>query len=119
VTVWGQNFFAHNYQITSGYWSSILDPDQFYHQLFLSTSPSNVTGYNNPEMDKLAEEGRQGTEFEVRKATYVKARELLNTEVPLTFVHYELLNYATAPNIMGTQIFPSMELRFEDVWIKA
>jgi peptide/nickel transport system substrate-binding protein len=119
VTVWGQNFFSHNYQITSGYWSSILDPDQFYHTLFLSSSPSNVTGYNNPEMDKLAEEGRLETEFEARKATYVKARELLNTDVPLTFVHYELLNYATASNVMGTRIYPSMELRLEDVWIKS
>ena len=117
VTVWGQNFFAHNYEITSGYWSSILDPDTFYHQLMLSTSPSNVTGYNNPEMDRLAVEGRTATEFEQRKAIYKQARELLNTEVPLTFVHYELLNYATSKNVMGSQILPSMELRFEDVWI--
>ena len=42
----------------------------------------------------------------------------MNTEVPITFVHYELLNYATATNVLGTQIYPSMELRFEDVWIK-
>ena len=117
VTVWGQNFFAHNYEITSGYWSSILDPDDFYHQLMLSTSPSNVTGYNNPEMDRLAEAARTKTDFEARKALYRQARELLNTEVPLTFVHYELLNYATAKNVMGTQILPSMELRLEDVWI--
>lgn len=117
VTVWGQNFFAHNYQITSGYWSSILDPDDFYHQLMLSTSPSNVTGYNNPEMDRLAEAGRQEVDFEARKAIYAQARTLLNQDVPLTFVHYELLNYATAPNVQGTQIYPSMELRFRDVWI--
>jgi peptide/nickel transport system substrate-binding protein len=117
VTVWGQNFFAHNYQITSGYWSSILDPDQFYHQLMLSTSPSNVTGYNNPEMDRLAEAGRSEVEFEARKQIYTDARVLLNQDVPLTFVHYELLNYATAPNVQGTQIYPSMELRFKDVWI--
>ena len=118
VTVWGQNFFAHNYEITSGYWSSILDPDDFYHQLMLSTSPSNVTGYTNPAMDKLAEAGRTETDFEKRKAIYQQARELLNQDVPLTFVHYELLNYATAKSVEGTQILPSMELRFKDVWIK-
>lgn len=118
VTVWAQNFFAHNYQLTSGYWSSILDPDDFYHQLMLSTSPSNVCGYNNPEMDKLCESGRSETDFEKRKAIYKQARELLNQDVPLTFVHYELLNYATAKNVQGTVIYPSMELRFEDVWIQ-
>ena len=118
VTVWSQNFFAHNYQMTSGYWSSILDPDQFYGQLMLSTSPSNVTGYNNPQMDQFANDGRTETDFNTRKATYQQARELLNTEVPLTFVHYELLNYATAKNVQGTVIYPSMELRFKDVWIQ-
>jgi peptide/nickel transport system substrate-binding protein len=117
VTVWSQNFFAHNYQLTSGYWSSILDPDQFYGQLMFSTSPSNVTGYNNPQMDTLATSARTETDFETRKAMYTQARELINAEVPLTFVHYELLNYATAKNVQGTVIYPSMELRFKDVWI--
>jgi peptide/nickel transport system substrate-binding protein len=118
VTVWGQNFFSHNYEITSGYWSSILDPDDFYHQLMLSTSPSNVTGYNNPAMDKFAEDARAETDFEKRKAIYKQSRDLINDEVPLTFVHYELLNYAAALNVQGTQILPSMELRFKDIWIK-
>ena len=84
----------------------------------LSTSPSNVTGYNNPAMDKFAEDARAETDFEKRKAIYKQARDLVNDEVPLTFVHYELLNYATALNVQGTQILPSMELRFKDVWIK-
>lgn len=118
VTVWSQNFFTHNYQITSGYWSSILDPDQFYGQLMVSDSPSNVTGYNNPEMDELANAAREETDFEARKAIYDQCRNLINTEVPLTFVHYELLNYATVKAVQGTVILPSMELRFKDVWIE-
>jgi peptide/nickel transport system substrate-binding protein len=117
VTVWAQNFLGKNYEITSGYWSSILDPDDFFHQIFLSTSPSNFTGYVNPTMDQLVTDARAGTEFDARKALYTQARALLNQDVPLTFVHYELLNYATAKNVQGTQIYPSMELRFEDVWI--
>jgi ABC-type transport system substrate-binding protein len=84
----------------------------------VSDSPSNVTGYNNPAMDELAKTAREQTDFEARKETYRQARELLNTEVPLTFVHYELLNYATAKNVQGTVILPSMELRFKDVWIE-
>ncbi len=118
VTVWSQNFFTHNYEITSGYWSSILDPDQFYGQLMVSDSPSNVTGYNNPEMDELAKAAREETDFEARRAIYDQCRNLVNTDVPLTFVHYELLNYATANNVQGTVILPSMELRFKDVWIE-
>lgn len=118
VTVWGQNLFARNYQITSAYSSSMLDPDDFYHQILLSTSAGNYVGYSNPKMDELAEAGRAETDFEKRKAIYGQARTLLNEEVPLTFVHYELLNYATAKNVMGTQILPSMELRFENVWIQ-
>jgi peptide/nickel transport system substrate-binding protein len=68
-------------------------------------------------MDQLVTDARAGTEFDARKALYTQARALLNQDVPLTFVHYELLNYATAKNVQGTQIYPSMELRFEDVWI--
>ena len=118
VTVWGQNLFARNYEITSAYASSMLDPDDFYHEILLSTSAGNYVGYSNPQMDQLAEAGRTETDFERRKAIYTQARALVDQDVPLTFVHYELLNYATAKNVMGTKIYPSMELRFEDVWIK-
>ena len=31
VTVWGQNLFGKNYEITSAYAATMLDPDDFYH----------------------------------------------------------------------------------------
>lgn len=118
VTVWINDFLGKNYQITSGYWSSILDPADFYDLVLFSSSPNNFCGYNNPEIDKLITDAHSETDFDKRKALYQQIRTTLNEDVPLTFVHYELLNYATATNVQGTQILPSMELRFEDVWIK-
>jgi peptide/nickel transport system substrate-binding protein len=117
VTVWVQDFLGKNYQLTSGYWSSIQDPDDFYSLVLLSSSSQNFSGYNNPDLDALIKTARTETDFDKRKATYKQIRDILNQDVPLTFVHYELLNYATAKNVQGTQIYPSMELRFEDVWI--
>jgi peptide/nickel transport system substrate-binding protein len=117
VGVWAGNFLGKNYEITSGYWSSIQDPNDFYGLVLLSESPQNFTGYANPDLDTLIRSARSETDFDKRKATYKQIRDIVNQDVPLTFVHYELLNYATAKNVQGTKIYPSMELRFEDVWI--
>jgi len=62
----------------------LIDPDELYSPLY-STSPRNVTGYSNPDMDKLLDEGRKATDLEKRKQIYAQVQQLIATDVPVFY----------------------------------
>jgi peptide/nickel transport system substrate-binding protein len=62
----------------------LVDPDELYLP-FYSTSPRNVIGYSNPEMDKLLDQGRQTVDIDKRKQIYSQVQQILNQEVPVFY----------------------------------
>ncbi len=82
VTVWGQNLFGKNYEITSAYAATMLDPDDFYHGVLYSTRGLQLrrlcqhrprrTGGCRPDRDRLR--GAQGD--------LQAGAGIVNTEVP-------------------------------------
>lgn len=61
-----------------------LDPDQY--NLWHSTQATNLTGLNNPRIDKLLEDGRKTLDFEARKKIYQDFQKFLVDEVPAIFL---------------------------------
>ena len=59
----------------------LVDPDELYLPYY-STSPRNVMGYSNPEMDKLLDQGRQTVDADKRKQIYSQVQQILNQDVP-------------------------------------
>jgi peptide/nickel transport system substrate-binding protein len=117
VTVWGDRFVKRQYQITSAYQERTIDPDNFYSLLLTRDATLNVTGYDNPHFDALVTQAREMTDFAARKAVYAKVRKIMFDDVPNIFVHYETLNYAMQPKVHGSEVLPSLELRFKNVWL--
>ena len=117
VTVWVDRLIKRNYQITSIYAAGTVDPDPFYSNEMTTTGTANFTGYSNPKVDALVAQARQITNPAQRKAVYAKVRQLVWDDAPYIFVHYETLNYAMNPKVHGTQILPTLQLFFKDVWI--
>jgi len=62
----------------------LIDPDELYLALH-SQSPRNVSGYSNPEMDRLLEEGRRTLDIEKRKEIYGRVQELVQQDVPVFY----------------------------------
>lgn len=62
----------------------LIDPDELYSPLH-STSPRNVIGYANPEMDRLLEEGRKTIDLEKRRQIYAQVQQLLAQDVPVFY----------------------------------
>lgn len=62
----------------------LIDPDELYAPLY-STSPRNVYGYSNPDMDKLLDEGRRTIDLEKRKQIYAQVQQLLIKDVPIFY----------------------------------
>jgi peptide/nickel transport system substrate-binding protein len=64
------------------------DPDQY--ALWHSTQSTNITGYNNPKIDKLLEDGRAEGDQEKRKALYVDFQKRLVEDAPALFLAYPI-----------------------------
>lgn len=63
------------------------DPDQY--SLWHSTQKEfNITGYQNPRIDKLLEDGRKLTTYEDRLPKYLDFQKYLVDDAPITFWYY-------------------------------
>ncbi len=117
VTVWVDRLVKRNYQMTSIYAAGTVDPDPFYSNELASKGPSNFTGYKNPKLDALILQAGQSSDVARRKALYAKVRQIVWTDAPYVFVHYETLNYAMSPKVHGPVILPTLQLFFKNTWI--
>lgn len=95
-----------------------LDPDRGVGFFFRSDSSVNVWGYNNPEIDRIAKEGKVEMDEAARKALYDQAQEILVEEVPnLVLVSPSEFYFARA-NVDGLNVSTYFYDWFEDVSFK-
>lgn len=62
------------------------DPDQYY--LWHSTQQTNFTGYRNPHVDKLLEDGRSVVDQKERKSIYQDFQQILVDDSPAIFLNH-------------------------------
>lgn len=62
------------------------DPDQY--TLWHSTQNTNITGYNNPKVDKLLEDARKIPDQEERKVKYLDFQRFLVEDAPAAFLFH-------------------------------
>ncbi|SIT88962.1 glutathione ABC transporter substrate-binding protein [Edaphobacillus lindanitolerans] len=103
-----------------GWSNSTGDADNGLYSLFHSSqqgAPGNRTFFDNPEVDKLLDEGRQETDQDARLAVYDKAQKLLIEEAPMVFIHHQEYLTGVADNVKGFTIDPSGIYQLKDVTI--
>ena len=115
VSVWFNAFVKGDYQITSAYQERTIDPDNFYSLVIHSGGGINTTGYANPEVDDLIDQARVETDDDTRKQLYQQIRQIVFDDAPIIFAHYETINYLMNPNVTGSSVNPTLELRMENV----
>jgi peptide/nickel transport system substrate-binding protein len=67
---------------------------------------SNYVQYENPELDKLLEEGVLISDMEKRKAVYQKIQEILHEDVPFAPIFAYMFMYGKNSALKGYQINP-------------
>jgi peptide/nickel transport system substrate-binding protein len=69
-------------------WNTGLDPDQYdiWHSSKIKPGELNVTHYQNPEVDRLLDEGRHTFDREKRRQAYFRFQEILAEDQPYTFL---------------------------------
>jgi peptide/nickel transport system substrate-binding protein len=73
---------AKDFQFLS-FASNGFDPDQAYYTNFLSTSPTNYSGWNVPAADQALIDGRSSTEFAARKEAYTQFEKVFFENNPV------------------------------------
>jgi peptide/nickel transport system substrate-binding protein len=68
-------------------WIGAIDPDDWLYARFHTGEQWNTTGYSNPEVDRLLEEGRALTDESQRREIYNQAEELIVSEAPFVFFY--------------------------------
>ena len=119
VSVWFDRFSSGDYEITSAYQERTIDPDNFYSLVLRSGAAVNTTGYASPEADALIDQAAAETDQAARQGLYTELRALVAEDAPLTFVHFETLNYLMQKKVVGSTVTPSLELGLGEVGFTA
>lgn len=98
-----------NYDLTLTGGTVFADPDQnYFHELHTEkvveskiVEHRNITGYSNPKMDRLLEEGRQTIDIRRRQQIYKEVTELFFREVPLLYMVSIPYIFAHRPYLKG------------------
>lgn len=98
-------------------WNALIDPDDFYYAQHKTGEVFNFTGYSNPTVDDLLEEGRRVEGFEDRYPIY----EQVNQEIVDDAVYIYLYNpgnvQAYVPAVQGYQARGDQAIRFTETWL--
>ncbi|UGQ12577.1 ABC transporter substrate-binding protein [Yinghuangia sp. ASG 101] len=89
---------------TYGLWAEDAEP-LLYQFLHSSGGPTNLTGYQNPEVDSALEAARLSTDRTVRNEAYTRVQMRLINDVPFFVFLESLAGCVTSPDLTGAQLF--------------
>ena len=98
-------------------WSGRIDPDGNIEPIFHSQGAFNYGRYNNPEVDRLIEEGRQATDRSERTRIYQELTEIINEDAAYIFTYFEPAAFAKIDAVSGFQVTPDGLMRFKRTWL--
>lgn len=77
-----------NYEMSLNWWRYPADPDLSAYMHSANVKGNNIPHYQNPELDKLLDQGAQTSDVEERKKIYIEAQKLMAEELPYIFLWY-------------------------------
>ena len=96
------------------YWYSwVNDPYyQLYFLLYSKAAGTNLTHYNNPEVDQLIDTGRYNPDPVQREAGSQRIQQIFAQEVPRVLLYSQDFVVATRKEVSGVNVYPDQLLRF-------
>ena len=92
-------------------WTTVTgDADYGLYPLFHSSQhggAGNRTFYSNPEVDKLLDEGRTGTDPDARVKTYAEAQKIIVEDAPQIFLYFGNQNVGIRKGVSGFKLHPA------------
>ncbi len=100
--------------------NSVDDPDQSFFENYSCKSERNVTGYCNPELEKMFEAQSMETDLEKRKRMVWEIDRQLQEDVARPIILHNHSGTCWHPEVVGFRMANNASYnryRFEDVWL--
>ena len=114
---WFGSAVKGDYGILSTYFSASMDPALTYYLVGYSTSGFNISGYKSARLDSLLNQFTFQADQNIRKRFYPEAVSTFAEEATNVFVANQLQQYWTVPTLHGSQPYPDLSIRVEDMWL--
>jgi peptide/nickel transport system substrate-binding protein len=108
---------AGNYDAYVCGWTGLTDADNYYYLQQHTGEVFNFTGYSNPDLDKLLEEGRSTSDFDTRYAIYQQANKILVDDAPYVYFYNPLTLRAWKPYVEGFVNRPDQLNKLWTTWL--
>ena len=114
---WFGSAVKGDYGILSTYFSASMDPALTYYLVGYSTSGFNISGYKSARLDSLLNQFTFQADQNIRKRLYPEVVSTFAEEATNVFVANQLQQYWTVPTLHGSQPYPDLSIRVEDMWL--
>lgn len=110
---WYDKFSNRQHPSFIGEWYSWVN-DPFFQMFwnFHGDAPTNSTGYNNPEVNRLIDEGMYETDAAKREQMSKQAQKIIVEEAPWAILYQLNYTIAVRKNIEGFNWYPDVGTRF-------
>jgi peptide/nickel transport system substrate-binding protein len=116
LSVWGDNYRSHNYDVIWNVFPGFADPNYF---VGLGLTPHLKDGWTNEEAASLAASANQTLDMDVRKEQYARLQELFVQDLPIMVIQEAPKVSLTAPDVAGWEITPLSWVQLHKVTIGA
>lgn len=87
------------------------------YRLFYTGVGANRTGFSNPEVDRLLNEGRATTDLEKQKEIYGRVQDIIWEQQPFVFLWYQTQALGVGNDVKGLAVRPDETLLLDNVTI--
>lgn len=92
-------------------WSGRVDPDANIYNFVGTTGSQNVSGYSNPDVDKLLTDARQATDQAERVKLYGEVTTKLQQDDPIIYMYRQRNLTGVSKKLLGIQVYPDGVIR--------
>jgi peptide/nickel transport system substrate-binding protein len=124
IPSWAKRIDSGDFEMeNTGYFAKVDPDDAYYRYLHSNGGAWQLSGFlNNPDLDRLLDEGRVEADTEKRKAIYAKVVEIVQDESSMlifgsgdTAVGWRVTVHGFAPQIIGALSYPGGGV--QETWI--
>lgn len=115
---WLEEEAAGNFDFYICGWIGNLDPDDYFYAQHHTGEVFNFTGYSNPELDELLDQGRRETNPERRFEIYAQVQRITIDDAPYIYLYIPTVVHAWQPYVKGYRTRPDEAIQFVDTWVE-
>ncbi|MEJ2665612.1 MAG: ABC transporter substrate-binding protein [Deinococcales bacterium] len=114
---WLQQEGKGNYDTYVCSWNGLVDPYDFFYAQQRTGQVFNFTGYSNPQVDKLLDEGNVTQGFAQRKAIYQQVNKMVVDDAPYIYLYNPANIQAYQTYVKGYAARPDQNIDFVKTWL--